>query len=38
MFDNFWIASRAATSSVFVGFSHSLETQVDRKELFDYFN
>jgi hypothetical protein len=38
IFDNFWIASRAAASSVFVGFSHSLETQVDRKELFDYFN
>ena len=38
MFDNFWIASRAAASSVFMGFSHSLETQVDRKELFDYFN
>jgi hypothetical protein len=36
--DNFWIASRAAASSVFVGFHHSLETPVDRKELFDYFN
>jgi len=36
--DSFWIASRAAASSVFVGFAHSLETPVDRKELFDYFN
>jgi hypothetical protein len=38
MVDSFWIASRAAASSVFVGFAHSLETPVDRKELFGYFN
>jgi hypothetical protein len=34
MHDVFWIASRAAAASAFVGFSHSLATHVDRKELY----
>jgi hypothetical protein len=38
MLDSFWIASRAAASSAFVGFALSLEKQVDRKKFWEYFN
>jgi len=37
MHDVFWIASRAAAASAFVGFSHSLAAHVDRKELYMFF-
>ena len=38
MHDVFWIAARAAASRAFVGFAHSLETHVDRKELCLYLD
>ena len=38
MLDSFWIASRAAASSAFVGFALSLEKQVDRKKFWEYYN
>ena len=36
--DAFWIASRAAANSVFVGFANHLERPIDRKHLYHYFN
>ena len=38
MHDVFWIAARAAASNAFVGFAHSLESHVDRKDLCLYLN
>ena len=36
--DNFWLVSRAAARSSFVGFCDFLSTGVDRRALFDFFN